>query len=418
VVEGAPQGNPAITYPSVNSGFVYENQSDPKAGQYTVMSYFKWGSMKVFHKLAKEFVVCDNWFCDMPGHTTPNRAFMHCATTGLLGIDDDNQGNLTYPIPAFASMVYQPTIFQNLEEAGKTWKMYWPGSNLDTDFLNLDIGDKMWTGLDTRQSNCTGVPLDQFCADAKGGYLPFYSFIMCWNDIGPDTSMHPSSPVEPGENLLAGIYNTLRNSPHWEDTLLVVNFDENGGIYDHVTPPKTTPPYPGAAPQTWTTSSGKTYEFDYSVLGVRIPVMLISPWLNKGIDSNQFQNTSILRFLQDMTNPLSSLTGRDQNAPGIEQVFEDFGSTEMRKDCIENLETYPGTTFSNGICASIMPTKEQLDAAPIPYLEEITKEYIAGLPGHPDSGKSILTRHFATVSEMRSYVEERRNAARTYHKRF
>jgi len=431
VIEGNPLTNPTTTYPPANSGFVVSN--DYQTGyidnkQYAVMSYFQWNSMKVFHTLASEFVVCDNWFCDMPGHTAPNRAFMHCATTGSLGIDDNDAANETYPIPYDPSMVYKPTIFETLVAAGATWKVYWPGANLDTDFLNMNVANEMWTGQDPQQTNCTGVPLTQFCTDVANNNLPFYSFIMCWNDLGAnaDTSMHPQTPVEGGENLLAGVYNTLRNSPYWADTLLVVNFDENGGIYDHVTPPQTIPPYPGAAPDTWT-SNGIVYQFDYSTLGVRIPVLLISPWLNAGVDSTQFQNTSVLRYLQDLVTPPSVkknkdglpalfLTERDRNANSIALTFETFGTQQMRTDCIQNVPTYPNNAFDNGICTPITATPEQLAATPPLYLQELTREYIAGLPGHPDSHKPI-TMHFDTVKEMRAYVAERRTAARAYYQR-
>lgn len=422
VIAGSPQNNTLPTYPPVNCGFVDINDFQTGSNnQYSVMSYFEWGTMQVFHTLANQFVVCDNWFCDMPGHTAPNRAFMHCATTGALGIDDNDGANESYPLPPNPTMVYQPTIFEKLEGLGLTWKMYWPGANLDTDFLNITVANQMWTGEDPAQTNCTGVPLSQFCTDVQNNNLPFYSFIMCWNDVGDDTSMHPQSPVEPAENLMAGVYNTLRNSAHWEDTLLIVNFDENGGIYDHVQPPVAIPPYPGSPPDVWVSASGQQYEFDYTILGFRIPVLLISPWLNTGIDNTQFQNTSILRFLQDLAStsstgqaPASFLTQRDRYANSIALVFEEFGRENMRTDCPLTMATYPGTTFADGICEPAIATTAQLAAAPPAYLEELTKEYIQGLPGHPDSGKPI-TRHFATVKEMRAYAEERRSAARKYY---
>ncbi len=411
VLDGKPVGNHTPVYPTNNCGFV--NRNDFKTGsnhQYSVMSYFKWDSMKVFHKLAREFVVCDNWHCDMPGHTAPNRAFMHCATTGALGIDDNDAANETDPPPPCATMVYRETIFERLEAAGKTWKMYWAGSNLDTDFLNPKVGNQNWTGNDPSQTNCTKVPLTQFCVDVNQGTLPFYSFIMCFSALLPDASMHPQAPVEPGENLLAGVYTALRNSPRWDDTLLIVNFDENGGMYDHETCPKTKPPYPGVEPEKWP----PVYEFDYSILGVRIPVLLISPWLNKGIDSTPLQNTSIMRYLEDVTSPGSFLTERDRHANSIALVFAQFGSAEKRDDCPEKLDTYPGTTYSDGICGPIIPTAEQLAAEPPAYLEELTREYICGLPGHPDSGKRI-TRHFKSMAEMLAYAEERREAAKSYY---
>ena len=123
IIGGKPQNNPAITYPPTNSGFLStpepsKSDRDQKNGP-GVMTYFKWQSMQVFHTLAQSFVVCDAWHCDMPGHTSPNRAFMHCATTGDLGINDDDAVGGT-------NMVNRLTIFERIQEKGETWKMYWP----------------------------------------------------------------------------------------------------------------------------------------------------------------------------------------------------------------------------------------------------------------------------------------------------
>ena len=155
------------------------------------------------------------------------------------------------------------------------------------------------------------------------------------------------------------------------------------------------------------------------MLGPRTPVLLISPWLQAGSCSNQYQNTSILRFLQDMLTPSQpgslSLTQRDLNAPSIAPVFDyaSFGLNEMRTDCPSNLPLYVGTSSTPVITEAQItgvPTFEELTAPPAPHICKITKKYLVGLPGHPDSGKPI-TRTFATVGELRAYAKERRDAA-------
>ena len=78
-----------------------------------------------------------------------------------------------------------------------------------------------------------------------------------------DSSMHPNSIVKSGENLLAYVYNALQASSYWNNTLLIVNFDENGGMYDHKGVPPTSPPDPNAPVSTWQWPSGETvYSFD------------------------------------------------------------------------------------------------------------------------------------------------------------
>lgn len=427
IVGGKPQNNPATTYPSTNSGFLStpepgKNDPDQKNGP-GVMTYFKWQSMQVFHTLAQSFVVCDAWHCDMPGHTSPNRAFMHCATTGDLGINDDDSVGPT-------NMVNRLTIFERLQQKGQTWKMYWPGSNCDTNWLNEQVFSQQYNPNEPDGYNVTNVPIANFFTDLTNGTLPFYSFIMCWNDTC-DTSMHPNSLVEAGENFLACIYNALEQSQYWGNTLLIVNFDENGGMYDHKPVPATVAPdfdpNNGQQPPVWTWKSSitnLTYSFDFSVLGARIPVLLISPWLQAGVCNTQYQNTSILRFLQDMLPNTAEpywLTRRDQNAPSIAPVFDysQFGASAIRNDCPSNIQgyanstMYPHTISCSELTSDTQLTLEQLAAAPAPHLVKITRQYLGPLPGHPDSGKP-LTRDFATVGEMRAYSKERMDAALAY----
>lgn len=403
-VAGKPVDAPATTYPPTNSGFLSTIawNADP-SGQTpngpSVMTCFKFGSLNVLHRLASEFVVCDNWHCDMPGHTEPNRAFMHCATTGDIGIDDDNGGT-----------VNRKTIFQIIEELGRTWKMYTPGGQVDTTWINAAV----------RNSPHTNLPISQFCQDAQQGTLPFYSFLMCWSANGQDdTSMHPASQLEPGENYLAAVYNTLRASQSWEDTLLIVTFDENGGIYDHVLPPQTVSPFaPGDIKYgTTNTKPPQTTQFDFTLLGVRVPALLISPWLAKGkVDSTQYQNTSILRFIESLPAPipiaLSPLTARDAHAPSLLQALDRFWLPDARKDCPPSLELYPG--FGGGdICGA--PGIDPVRAAqpPKPHLLQMTLRYVGGLPGHADSGKPI-TRKFPSNASLNDYADERLQAAREY----
>ena len=321
---------------------------------------------------------------------------MHCATSGNIGIDDNNGG-----------IESTRTIYEQIEQMGYDWKMYTPGGWLDSTFLEGIIN-----------SPNANVPITQFCTDIQNEQLPFYSFLMCGLGAFPDTSMHPANRVEPGENLLAAVYNVLRNSPYWENTLLVVNFDENGGIYDHVLPPKTVPPDPSKPVAYGTNNDGSQSEFDFSLLGLRIPAILISPWLSKGVDSTPYQNTSVLRYVQDMiaapTDLFLNLTDRDAKATSIAGVFDSFGTAAPRTDCPVNIDGYP-QFGGNNICDpnTFIPTAEYLQKAPLPYMISLAKEYVGGLPGHADSGKPF-TKTFANNAELRAYADERIDAARKY----
>jgi phospholipase C len=428
--DGAPTGQvqpvPA-TYPPTNCGFYTTFNSCQAQGQ-SVLTYFEAGVLQVLPTLASAFVLCDNWFCDMPGHTLPNRSFIHCATTGAVGIDDTDGGQ-NYDSTTIFDLINQ--LPGSAQPSG--WKLYAPVEmvdgqttlgQLDTRFLNGNV------------QNYPGAPITEFATDCANGTLPFYSFIMCWlpsADHYTDTSMHPNSLVQPGENLLAAVYNTLCASPCWTDTLLVVTFDENGGIYDHVFPPNTTPPLSGAPVTTqnvvgccgnqWQLNS----QFDFSLLGLRVPAILISPWLGPGIDSQQYQNTSVTRFLIDLMNAqfgtdIAPLTERDANAPSLGASFSQFGQETMRGDCptwIEPYATLPSTDpatgsneipYADGTLSVWTPPPGSEDAPPVSYVNELMNIYVAPLPGHTDSAKPI-TRQFATNAEVAQYTAERVQAA-------
>jgi phospholipase C len=398
-VDGQAIGAPAITYPATNSGFltstVFALKEKPQQGP-SALTYFKKGSLKVLHTLAENFVVCDQWHCDMPGHTLPNRCFMHCATTGNVGIADDDSGT-----------ILNNTIFQMIEQQGKSWKMYTPLGQLDSWWMNSYM----------QNSPNAGPLIQEFAQDLLQKSLPFYSFLMCWTSNSPttDTSMHPKSPIQSGENYLAAVYNALRASPYWEKTLLVVTFDENGGMYDHVVPPAAVQPEPGT-PQSIVNHYGTCSTFDYTLLGPRIPALLISPWLAAGVDSTQYQNTSILRFIEDQLAPAQPLSlylsARDLNATSIAQAFNQFGLPTPRKDCLPSLTGYEKYAWFNGLASGPGPVDPAAEALPpSEHLVEVARMYASGQPGHADSGKPF-DRKFATVADLDRYVRQRAQAAR------
>lgn len=357
-LNGQPLYRPVQTWPPTNSGFIsvpyYPSEDQHYPTGRSAMNYFKFGELPVLHKLAQEFVVCDHWFCDMPGHTKPNRAFMHCATSGNLGINDDESCVCSWK-----------TIFQLIDEQQPSWgwRIYSPCGKTDASFLK-GIRDHKW-GRAT---------LKEFAQDVANGQLPFYSFIMCWsgNTIETDSSMHPASLMQPGENLLAAVYNALLASPKWNQTLLIVTFDENGGMYDHFFPP------PGPAPTLGCMAEdfyhGIFSRFDFTLLGPRIPAILISPWLKPGVDQNQYQNTSILRYIEDLLAEPGSLylTERDRKAQSIAAALDRFGLPQPRTDC-HKFPGHPGFVFALGLSDFMCPDNPEVAAAP--HWAEVEKIY-------------------------------------------
>jgi phospholipase C len=170
--------------------------------------------------------------------------------------------------------------------------------------------------------------MDDFFEDAKKGTLPAYSFIEPrYYDyrLLKANDQHPPHDVALGEYLIADVHEAIRNSPQWERSLLVILADEEGGIYDHVPPPTTVssdgkvqPPPMSVGPD------GKVQPpFDFTRLGVRVPAVLVSPYIPRGtIDPRIYDHTSLLATVEKRFD-LPPLTNRDARANTFEWVFKE-----------------------------------------------------------------------------------------------
>lgn len=359
------------TDPPANGGFystIAYNVSPTTGNGPQCQAYYRNDSLRVLHRLASEFVLCDNWFCDAPADTLINRFFMHSAQA---------RGRLDDQYMA----IDVPTIFDSIEAKGVTWKMYAPWEVIGgTTEQNSQIDSRFFPKI--QDSPNTQRPITEFASDLAAGTLPFYSFLMCWlpppwPSAARETSMHPVSDIRSGENYLASVYNALRNSPCWENTLLVVTFDENGGLYDHVPPPSVAAPN-ALTGQTCDRNRGLECTFDFTLLGPRVPALLISPWLRKGIAHGQYQNTSILRSINDLLG-LEPLTARDRTAPGLDSIVDEFGLSEPRKDCPLEMDRYSGFPYSNGDLSQTYvapPTKALRSFEAMPkYMQDMARIY-------------------------------------------
>jgi phospholipase C len=249
--------------------FAQHAPNAPEDDRYQVKAYFSLDSLPVLHTLARNYLVCDHWFSSVPGPTWPNRFFVHSGTS--LGHVDMPNGFFHPGIHLYD----QPTVYQRLSERGNTWKIYYG------DFpQSLLLVEQLKHPLNYHR-------LDDFFKDVGGAAqdFPQYVFIEPYYFGAKQNDQHPPTDVRHGEALLAQIYNALRgNQDLWRCTLLVVLYDEHGGFYDHVVPPAAIPP------------DGHTESFSFNRLGVRVPALLISPWLDPGVLDTQFDHTSLLRY--------------------------------------------------------------------------------------------------------------------------
>jgi phospholipase C len=267
-----------------NGGFVkdfvmaHPNCTDMEKQQ--IMAYYAPGKMTVLHKLARNFAVCDRWFSSMPGPTWQNRFFVHSGTC---------KGHLKMPTGIFDSNFHlydQDTIYDRLNQKKISWKIYHQGEAQTLVLVHQ---------LEPRNL-LRYHEMVHFFDDAAGDEADFprYSFIEpCYSGSGQN-DQHPPSDIMKGELLIAQVYNALRaNEALWRKTLLVVLYDEHGGFYDHVVPPTRKDDPIVVAPD------DNTEEFNFEQLGLRVPAILVSPWVDKQVIHTTFDHTSLLKYLID-----------------------------------------------------------------------------------------------------------------------
>lgn len=184
------------------------------------------------------------------------------------------------------------------------------------------------------------VPLANFYHDAAKGNLSELTYLnpSCCG-VGT-TSMHPSGLISDGETLIKSVYDALRASPQWNNTLFLLTLDESGGFHDHIPAPLA--PRPDNLTFTLETPNGKNYTFPFDRLGGRIPTLLISPWVSKGVVEQQGTNpngetisysaSSILRTLGYLWD-FEPFTPRVEHAASFEHLIQ--GSA--RQDTLEKL---------------------------------------------------------------------------------
>jgi phospholipase C len=257
-----------------------------------IMGMYTPEMLPVMSALARGFAVCDHWFASAPTQTIPNRAFASAATS---------QGHLDNHVKIFTC----PSIFGQLSNSNIDWAIY--GYNQEPmtrlDFPDTQEADESHFGH-----------FRDFQARAAAGTLPEYTFLEpSWGASG--NSQHPNYDVALGEQLIKDVYYALRNGPGWNDTLLVITYDEHGGNYDHVAPPG------GAVPPD---DSLGEWGFDFTRFGVRVPALLVSPRIVAGtvfrVAQGTIDHTSVLKTIEVRWG-VDPLTARDKAAPDLGDVL-------------------------------------------------------------------------------------------------
>src|ERR1700722_19600384 len=259
-----------------------------------IMGVFPPAMLPVLSGPASGFAVCDYWFGSVPTETLPNRAFVNAGTS---------QGHMTDSAVKYTCQ----SIYGLLSSNNVSWNIYGYDEPALTraDYTDLLDADDSHFGLFT-----------DFQTAAANGTLAAYTFLEpSWDASG--NSQHPNYDVALGEQLIHDVYYALFNGPNWNETLLIITYDEHGGCYDHVPPPL------GATPPD---DSAGEYGFDFTRFGPRVPTVLVSPLIPAGTvfrvaeGTTPLDHTSILKTIENRW-AIPTLTARDAAAQDVGAVL-------------------------------------------------------------------------------------------------
>jgi phospholipase C len=365
---------------AINQGFVkdfgytlgWEGQEHrsilPGTTANSIMGVFPPEMLPVLSGLAKGYAVCDHWFSSLPTETLPNRAFASAGTSQ--GHMDDKTKSWTCP-----------SIFGLLSSHSINWMIY----GYDTEPLTRYNFSDTTAAADSH----FGLFTDFKAAAASGG-LPAYTFLEpSWGSTG--NSQHPNYSVAAGEQFIHDVYYALRNGPAWNQTLLIITYDEHGGCFDHVPPPTNAIPPDNSVGE---------YGFDFKRFGPRVPAVLVSPLIAAATvfrapaSAAPLDHTSILKTIEKRWN-LPALTARDGAASDLGAVLT---LTAARKDDPLQGVTVPVAT-------------EQHPALDEPsHLQEVQAELVSQLPV-PDKahGAHHQMPQLRTSADYKAYIIQRTN---------
>jgi phospholipase C len=343
-----------------NAGFVSNyaarHPADPDPG--VVMGYYNGSDLPLYDHLAREFTLCDRWFCSVDGATWPNRLY---AVTGRANGSKVNKRVPIYSLPSFV---------RHLEAKRVSWRWYCH------DVATLRVTDEKYrvgsfshfAYFDKRSVFARKSFLD----DAASGNLAAVSWIdpnfVDVSFVGHSGSNddHPPSDLLAGQELVLKLYNAVINSPKWEKTLLVIVYDEHGGFYDHVP-----------------TLPAEDDNPNFRSYGARVPAFIVSPWAERGkVSSTIFDHTSIiksilLRFCQKADGAIPDMGARVSNANHLGSLLTLPAARQAPpiasyQHAIEIISEWRSQTFKNRISA------QAFGAAPQPpELNELQEGVLA-----------------------------------------
>ncbi|HEX9994852.1 MAG TPA: alkaline phosphatase family protein [Acidimicrobiales bacterium] len=244
------------------------------------IGYYTGDQLPFYRGVARSWTVCDQWYSAIMAETYPNRFYQHAAQTDRIHNSFD--------------VATMPTIWDRLAAAGVDGRYYY----VDLPFLAL-WGDRYLP---------IARPYAQFLADCAAGTLPAVAFVdPKFLDEGSGTSAddHPHADLRAGQHFLNQVYEAVSSGPAWERTLLVIDYDEWGGFFDHVPPTEAPDVHP-----------------EWALRGFRVPAVVVGPRARRRhVARAAYDHTSVLKLVEWRWD-LAPLTPRDAAARNLAEVLD------------------------------------------------------------------------------------------------
>lgn len=331
--------DPVGQQPAALNGFVLTAADDARqnvppfkdTSGIRAMGYYDGSDLNYYYFMASKFATSDRWFNPALTRTEPNREYLIAATS---------QGYV-YPIGTDSNdtaLLAATTIFQELQSAGISWKIYvdpqgstCSGPPYDPAcLLTLSyVRNFQWGQTIPSQYPQNIAPISQYFTDLQSGTLPQVAQIEPATDAGldehPSTSDSQPNDIQLGANYVASLINGLMSSSSWKDSVFVLTYDEEGGLYDHVAPQSAVSP-DGIKPvdllpnDICTTSTGPACDFVFT--GYRVPLIVISPFAKQNYVSHSVADTTAILKLIETTFNVPALTKRDAAQIDMSEFFD------------------------------------------------------------------------------------------------
>ncbi|MEY2566000.1 MAG: phospholipase [Actinomycetota bacterium] len=270
------------------------------------LSYYDADDVPVWAQLTRGWQTYDRWFASLLGPTQPNRYYMHSAQSAGR-TNNDLPPQVAANNPQWAHGWDWPTIWTLLENKGVSCAYYY-----------CNLPEILFWG-ERHISHARHI--SDYYASAAAGQLPQVSFIDPWF-IGPEgvaCDDHPHADLRLGQTFLSDVVEAFVASANYQSGALVLTYDEWGGFWEHVDPPRVaddrgTPGDPGG-------------NNDFGQLGFRIPSTIVSPWTRRAgaVDHTTYEHVSTLRFISENWD-LGYLNTRHRSTNSIEGAFGGFSS--------------------------------------------------------------------------------------------